>query len=70
VLDIHHDRITAFDREDIAVLQALANQIGVALQNAKLYCQLEQANAKLEEMSITDPLTGIEKSPIFIDVYS
>ena len=60
VLDIHHNRVAAFDREDITVLQALANQIGVALRNARLYCQLEQANTKLEEMSITDPLTGMK----------
>ena len=48
VLDIESDRLNAFDDEDIAILQSLANQAGVAIQNARLYEQARQL-AVLEE---------------------
>lgn len=48
VLDIESDRLNAFAEDDVAVLQSLANQAGVAIQNAKLYEQARQF-AVLEE---------------------
>ncbi len=39
VLDVQSDRINAFDKEDVTVLQILGNQIGIAIQNAKLFQQ-------------------------------
>ncbi len=41
VLNIQSDTAGAFDREDQAALQSLANQIAVAMRNARLY-QLEK----------------------------
>ncbi len=48
VLDIESDKLNAFDEDDIAILQSLANQAGIAIQNAKLYEQARQF-AVLEE---------------------
>ncbi|MFQ5932369.1 MAG: GAF domain-containing protein, partial [Nitrospiraceae bacterium] len=48
VLDIESDSLNAFDEDDVAILQSLANQAGVAIQNARLYEQASQL-AVLEE---------------------
>jgi signal transduction histidine kinase len=48
VLDIESDRLNAFAEDDVVILQSLANQAGVAIQNAKLYEQARQF-AVLEE---------------------
>ncbi len=37
VLDVQADQVNAFDEDDLFVLQALADQISVALENARLY---------------------------------
>jgi signal transduction histidine kinase len=48
VLNVESDRINAFDASDVAVLEALANQLAVAIENARLYEQARQL-AALEE---------------------
>jgi signal transduction histidine kinase len=48
VLNIESDQRDAFGADDIIVLQALANQLAVALENARLYEQAHQL-AALEE---------------------
>jgi signal transduction histidine kinase len=48
VLDVQSDRPDAFDETDLAVIESLAHQAGVALENARLYEQAQQA-AVVEE---------------------
>jgi nitrate/nitrite-specific signal transduction histidine kinase len=48
VLDVQEDTINAFDDVEVTVLQSLANQAGVAIENARLYQQAQQL-AILEE---------------------
>lgn len=48
VLDVQSDRLNAFDESDVAVIQSLADQTGVAIENARLYEQARQV-AVLEE---------------------
>ena len=48
VLDLQSDRLNAFDVSDLATMQSLADQAAVAIQNAGLYAQAQQA-AVLEE---------------------
>ncbi len=48
VLDVQSDRLNAFDDTDLAVIQALANQAAIAVENAQLYEQAQQL-AVLEE---------------------
>jgi GAF domain-containing protein/HAMP domain-containing protein len=45
VLDVQSDRLDAFDATDMAVLQSLADQAGVAIQNARLF-EAEQRRAE------------------------
>ena len=50
VLDVQSDQVNYFDDTDLVVIQALANQAGAAIRNARLYEQAQQA-AVLEERS-------------------
>jgi nitrate/nitrite-specific signal transduction histidine kinase len=42
VLDIQSERLNAFDEQDLAVLQSLAQQAAIAIENARLYQQARQ----------------------------
>jgi GAF domain-containing protein/HAMP domain-containing protein len=45
VLDVQSDHLNAFDESDLAVLQSLANQAAVAIENARLF-EAEQRRAE------------------------
>ncbi|MFY9223671.1 MAG: GAF domain-containing protein [Blastocatellia bacterium] len=47
VLDVQNSNVNAFDEEDMLTLQVLAEQIGVAVENAQLY---EKIKSSLEEV--------------------
>ena len=67
VLDAQSERINAFDESDLAVLQSLADQAAVAIENARLYKQAQQLavvqerNRLARELhdSVTQALYGI-----------
>ena len=46
VLDIQSPRLNAFDENDVMVMETLANQIAVAIVNARLYEQAQQEVAE------------------------
>lgn len=48
VLDIQSEEIGAFTEDDIEVLSTLADQIAVAIQNARLFAQSQETLAELE----------------------
>jgi PAS domain S-box-containing protein len=48
ILDVESSALNAFDETDVTVLQALASQLAVAIENARLYEQARQL-AALEE---------------------
>jgi signal transduction histidine kinase len=53
VLDIKSERVNAFEESDLFVLQSLAGQVAIAIENARLYTMTDQALAKrLEELAI------------------
>jgi signal transduction histidine kinase len=67
VLDVESDRLNAFDETDLELMTSLANQAGIALENARLY-KNARAVAALEERqrlarelhdSVTQSLYGI-----------
>jgi signal transduction histidine kinase len=48
VIDVESDQVNGFDESDLVVLQSLADQVAVAIENARLYEQAHQV-AALEE---------------------
>ncbi len=48
-----------FAPEDIKLLVAIGSEIGVAIENAWLYEKSYQHSKKMEELSVTDSLTGL-----------
>ncbi|MGE5620517.1 MAG: GAF domain-containing protein [Sphingomonadaceae bacterium] len=67
VLDVQSDRLNAFDDSDVAVLQSLAHQAAVAIQNARLYEQaqrlavVEERNRLARDLhdSVTQAVYGV-----------
>ncbi len=67
VLDVQSDRVNAFDETDLVVMQSLADQTAVAIENARLYKQarqlavIEERNRLARELhdSVTQALYGI-----------
>jgi signal transduction histidine kinase len=49
VLDVQSDQLNAFDQMDVDFMQALANQTGVAIENARLY---ETAQRRAEQFRV------------------
>lgn len=50
-LDIHSDKPQAFSAEDIDVLQTIADQVAVAIENARLLDESQAAVMQLEELT-------------------
>jgi nitrate/nitrite-specific signal transduction histidine kinase len=48
ILDVQSDQLNAFNESDLLIMQSLANQAGIALENARLYEEARQY-AVLEE---------------------
>lgn len=59
LIQFNDTRKGVFSKELIEYLEGIALQIGIAIQNYLQYKELLQRLSKLEETSITDPLTGI-----------
>ncbi len=52
VINFHMPQVNAFDEEEIRLLGLVANQISLAIENAKLY-------TKARDLSVRDELTGL-----------
>ncbi|HEY73406.1 MAG TPA: GAF domain-containing protein [Thermoflexia bacterium] len=63
VLDVQSDEKDAFSEEDTVVLQTLADQLAVAIENAKLYERIRRYAAQLEQRVAerTAELTAVNK---------
>lgn len=60
LLIAHHCRSTRnWHPTEVNLLKQLATQVGVAIHQAELYQELQQANKKLEELAIKDGLTKL-----------
>jgi serine phosphatase RsbU (regulator of sigma subunit)/transcriptional regulator with GAF, ATPase, and Fis domain len=64
ILDVQSDRVNAFGKDDVFVLQALADQVAVAIRNASLY-DLERQRRQMAE--IQRELTQILSSTLELD---
>ncbi len=56
VVNIESDRTNAFDETDVSVLQPLANQLAIALENARLYEQASTLAALQERQKLAREL--------------
>lgn len=50
VLDVQEDKIAGLDEGDASLLRALANQVAVAIRNARLFSEVETALAEAHEL--------------------
>ena len=61
VLNLHKDQTAAFSNSDIKLVQAVANQAAIAVENAQLY-------EKTRTLSNTDELTGLANRRHFQEI--
>ncbi len=54
VLDAQSERLNAFDRSDLTVMQSLANQAAIAIENTRLYENLGKQVAQLTALQETN----------------
>lgn len=57
-----------YTEDSARFLQAMADQIGVAVENANKNAQLLEQSRQLTELSLTDPLTGLANRRRLMDV--
>jgi GAF domain-containing protein/HAMP domain-containing protein len=60
VLDVQSVEVAAFSHEDLQILTALANQVSIALENARLFTETRAALAQVQE--VYDEFTRAEWS--------
>lgn len=64
VLDVQSDQLDAFNREDVFILNALADAVALAVANARLYSRVQEdawiTTALLEVAEATNRLTELE----------
>jgi len=65
VLNIESTRADFFSAEACAVFDAIADQVAGAIHLARIAGELEAANRKLEQLSMSDGLTGIANRRCF-----
>ena len=65
VLDAESDRLDAFDESDIVILQTLANQAAVAIENARLFEQTHQLAAMEERNRLARDLHDAVTQTLF-----
>jgi signal transduction histidine kinase len=56
LLDVEHREINMLTEDDVAVLQLLANQVAVAIENARLYTQAKKLAALQERQKLAREL--------------
>jgi GAF domain-containing protein/HAMP domain-containing protein len=64
VLNVESDRLDAFDEGDLAVLQSLANQAAIAIENAQLY---EDVKSRLAQVTALQETTKAVASTLELD---
>jgi signal transduction histidine kinase len=65
VLDVESERLDAFDESDVAVVQSLAHQIAVAVDNARLFEQTQHLAAARERQRLARDLHDAVTQTLF-----
>lgn len=66
VLDIQSNQLQQFDKEDVTVLQVLGNQLGTAIENARLFAETRrryEAMVALHETSL-DVISQLDRAEV------
>src|SRR5262249_50135784 len=50
VLDVQHDHVDGFSKEDLRVFTSLADQIAIAIRNAQLFVEMQDARREREAL--------------------
>ncbi|MGA9350436.1 MAG: PAS domain S-box protein [Anaerolineae bacterium] len=59
VLDVNSDELNAFDEHDVFILQTLAGQITIAIENARLYEETQRQSERLAQtLTLSEVLHG------------
>lgn len=70
-MDVNSDRTNAFTQEDVLVLQSLADQIAIAIENARLYEQSRELAVLEERHRLAQELHDSVKQSLFsIDLHA
>lgn len=67
VLNLEADHRAAFPKDEIAVLQSLANEIAVSIHNAQMFAALESANRELAQASLEAKQAHMLKSRFLLN---
>lgn len=59
LLMIHHRTRRQWPPWEVDLMNHLASQLAIAIQQAELYQQLQAANQELQRLATSDPLTGV-----------
>lgn len=58
VLDVQHNIVNGLTQDDVDLLQSIANQVAIAIQNARQYVQAQESEGRLRAMIDAIP-TGV-----------
>jgi GAF domain-containing protein len=64
VINVESDRLDAFDVSDLAVLQSLAHQAAIAIENARLFAERER---RIDEMAVLNEVGWAISSTLRLD---
>ena len=67
VLSLESDHQDAFPRDEIAVLESLANEIAISIHNARLFDALERSNRELAQATLQASQTHLLKSRFLLN---
>ena len=67
VLDVQSPRLNAFDENDVMVIETLANQIAVAMENARLY---EETSSRAERLATANRIAQAANEELETFAYS
>ncbi|NLX11779.1 MAG: GAF domain-containing protein [Chloroflexi bacterium] len=67
VLNLEADHRQAFPRDEIAVLESLANEIAVSMHNAQVFAALETANRDLAQATLQAKQSNVLKSRFLLN---
>jgi two-component system NtrC family sensor kinase len=70
VVNVESDRVHAFSEADVVVLETAANQLAIAIENARLFGRLKQSEEEYRSLVESSPVAILQISPAGRIVYA